>query len=248
MMRMITKEEVVEGIVVRNKEYKNASSLVTIYTEEFGKMVLIARGVKKLNSKNAGACQSLTLSEFTLVPRAGLSTLIKATYLDLYLNIKDNLLVEAVASYCLEYILLGTEENDPNREIYHNFKLTLAYLNQGYDPLKVLLFFQAFVLKINGCRVEVDSCVSCGTTKGIKGVSLVNGGFVCHKCLSAYDYQFEKDTLIAFRHLNKLRLDEIDKLKISDRDMRVLLPVMEAFVEEYIGLKFKSKKFLKQLL
>ncbi len=59
-------------------------------------MTLIARGVKKLKSKNASACQSLTLSEFTFIPRNGLSTMIKASSVDFYRYIKENLELESV--------------------------------------------------------------------------------------------------------------------------------------------------------
>ena len=70
----IKKEEVVSlGIVLKTHPYKESDSLVTVYFKDYGKMTLIARGVKKLKSKNASACQSLTLSEFTFIPRNGLS-------------------------------------------------------------------------------------------------------------------------------------------------------------------------------
>ena len=60
----IKKEEVVSlGIVLKTHPYKESDSLVTVYFKDYGKMTLIARGVKKLKSKNASACQSLTLSE-----------------------------------------------------------------------------------------------------------------------------------------------------------------------------------------
>ena len=81
----IKKEEVVSlGIVLKTQSYKESDALVTVYFKDYGKMTLIARGVKKLKSKNAAACQSLTLSEFTFIPRNGLSTLIKASSVDFY--------------------------------------------------------------------------------------------------------------------------------------------------------------------
>ena len=59
----IKKEEVVcLGIVLKTQSYKESDALVTVYFKDYGKMTLIARGVKKLKSKNAAACQSLLLS------------------------------------------------------------------------------------------------------------------------------------------------------------------------------------------
>ena len=54
-----TVEEVVSlGIVLKTHPYKESDSLVTVYFKDYGKMTLIARGVKKLKSKNASACQT----------------------------------------------------------------------------------------------------------------------------------------------------------------------------------------------
>ena len=48
----IKKEEVVSlGIVLKTHPYKESDSLVTVYFKDYGKMTLIARGVKKLKSK-----------------------------------------------------------------------------------------------------------------------------------------------------------------------------------------------------
>ena len=96
----IKKEEVVcLGIVLKTQSYKESDALVTVYFKDYGKMTLIARGVKKLKSKNASACQSLTLSEFTFIPRNGLSTLIKASSVDFYRYLKEDIELEAYASY-----------------------------------------------------------------------------------------------------------------------------------------------------
>ena len=48
----IKKEEVVSlGIVLKTHPYKESDSLVTVYFKDYGKMTLIARGVKKLKVK-----------------------------------------------------------------------------------------------------------------------------------------------------------------------------------------------------
>ena len=51
----IKKEEVVSlGIVLKTHPYKESDSLVTVYFKDYGKMTLIARGVKKLKNERAG--------------------------------------------------------------------------------------------------------------------------------------------------------------------------------------------------
>ena len=244
----IKKEEVVSlGIVLKTQAYKESDSLVTVYFKDYGKMTLIARGVKKLKSKNASACQSLTLSEFTFIPRVGLSTMIKAHSVDFYRYIKENLELEAYASYLMEFVLKNEEDNQPDIEIFEMLKKSLDALNQGYPYQLVYLLYNAFILKRCGMALQVDGCVRCLRQDRIAGISLEDGGFVCQDCLSMHDKQLNKETLKAFRHINKLSIDDIDQLKIPEESLEILIEVMDYYVDEMTGILFKTKKMIQSL-
>ena len=64
-----------------------------------------------MTSKNAPSCQSITLSEFTLIPKTGLSRLIKGSAVDYFRHIKEDIELEAYATYCLEFVDKYTKEN-----------------------------------------------------------------------------------------------------------------------------------------
>ena len=210
----IKKEEVVSlGIVLKTHPYKESDSLVTVYFKDYGKMTLIARGVKKLKSKNASACQSLTLSEFTF----------------------------------MEFVLKNEEDNQPDLEIFDTLKKSLDALNHGYPYPLVYLLYNAFILKRCGMALQVDGCVRCLRQDHIAGISLEDGGFVCHDCLSLHDKQLDKVTLKAFRHINKLTIDSIDQLKVPDESIDLLMEIMDYYVDEMTGILFKTKKMIQSL-
>ena len=45
---IINGEENITGLVLKNKPYKENDMLLWIYTHDYGKLALIAKGVKKL--------------------------------------------------------------------------------------------------------------------------------------------------------------------------------------------------------
>lgn len=244
----IKNEEVVSlGIVLKSQDYKESDALLTVYFKEYGKMTLIARGVKKLKSKNASACQSLTLSEFTFIPRKGLSTLIKAQSVDFYRYIKDDIVLEAYANYFMEFVLRNEEENIPDLNMFITLQKSLESLNHGYQCELVYLLYNAYILKRCGGALQVDSCVRCNNTNNITAISLDDGGFVCSNCLTNYDKILDKDTLKAFRHINKLSIGQIDKLKVLPNSIDELMEIMDYYVDEMTGIVFKTKKMLKSL-
>ena len=244
----IKKEEVVStGIVLSWKSYKENDALVTIYFKEYGKLTLIAKGVKKLKSKNAAALQTLTCSEITFIPRTGLSLLLKATSIDYYRHIKEDIVLEAYATYMMEFILKNEEDNQPDATIFHTFKASLDALNNGYLPQLVYLLYNAFILRICGSPLQVDGCMRCGSQNHIVGISLQDGGFVCSSCLSLHDQRLNKKMLMAFRHINKYTIYDIDRIHIGEELCDELMSIMDHYIDEFTGLLLKSRKFIKQL-
>ena len=66
--------------------------------------------------------------------------MIKARSVDFYRYIKENLELEAYASYFMEFVLKNEEDNQPNLEIFDTLKKSLGALHHGYPyPLVYLL-------------------------------------------------------------------------------------------------------------
>ncbi len=95
--------------------------------------------------------------------------------------------------------------------------------------------------------LQVDGCVRCLRQDHIAGISLEDGGFVCHDCLSLHDKQLDKVTLKAFCDINKLTIDSIDQLKVPDESIDLLMEIMDYYVDEMTGILFKTKKMIQSL-
>lgn len=247
MMKMTTKEsEVIQGIILKQMPYKESDAILSVYTKEYGRISILARGIRKIKSKNSAACQSLTFSEFTVIVKKGMFPLIKASYIDYYRHIKEDIELEAYASYFMEFVYKFSEENNPDLLMFEQLKQALECLNQGYPAILVYLLFNAYILKVNGTPLNVDACSYCGSTKHIKGISYTSGGFVCSHCIGEYDKVCSKELLKAFRHINKFELKDIDQVNVEEGLWKELRQMMESYIDEYTGILFHTKKFLKQ--
>lgn len=54
-----------EGIVIRQTSYRESDKIVRMYTREFGKIGVVARGAKKTKSRLAAVTQLFTNGYFT---------------------------------------------------------------------------------------------------------------------------------------------------------------------------------------
>ena len=56
--------DLIKGIVINSIEYKENDAIITILTNEFGKVALYVKGYKKITSKNVYATQLFDYSNF----------------------------------------------------------------------------------------------------------------------------------------------------------------------------------------
>lgn len=68
-----------EIIVIRSTDYSEADKILTVYGRNRGKYSLIAKGVRKIESKNRGAVQTLSRSAITYYEGRNLGVLVEAS-------------------------------------------------------------------------------------------------------------------------------------------------------------------------
>lgn len=245
-MKMTTNEINIEGVILKRTPYKENDMILHVYTKDYGKIGIHARGIRKLTSKNARACQDMMVSEMTIRLKKGLSSLIKASPLHYLRHIKENIDSEIIGNYILEYYYRYIEENHPSLEEYEMLIDSLNALDQGYHPLLVYLLFNVFVLNHNGVSIDVEGCVLCGSSQ-VVSISLEDGGFLCAEHLG-HHHTYSVDVLKAFRHLHKIPMKHIDSLHIEESVMKELIPIMDYYIEEYTGISLKTKAFIQQIV
>ena len=64
-----------EGIVIRTTDYGETNKIVTLYTREWGKIGVMARGAKKPNSRLSAITQLFTYGYFLLQNGRGLGSM-----------------------------------------------------------------------------------------------------------------------------------------------------------------------------
>lgn len=238
------REEVVsQGIVLKVIPYKDNDAILSVYFREYGKLSLLASGLRKPKSKNVSACQPFMISEFTFFLKKGLCKLISARLINGNHHIAENLSYQATATLICEYFYRGILDNQPSVEHYEFLFHSLKCLNEGYHYLQVYLFAIAFILKDSGSAIIVDCCAMCDDTHQIAGIDIKSGGFVCikhHQDNTKYSVDFLK----MFRLINHASIKQIDYLTTNVFELKELKKIMDQFYDEYCGIQLKSKQFI----
>ncbi|MDI9540474.1 MAG: DNA repair protein RecO [Bacillota bacterium] len=233
--------DLIKGIVINSIEYKENDAIITILTNEFGKVALYVKGYKKITSKNVYATQLFDYSNFLFdyKPDKSIQILKSANLIKQFSDIKTDYEKISIASVICE-IANAVEE-----DIYKLVFETLKKLDDSDQIYLVLNVFLVTMLNILGIAPFVDGCVNCGRTNDIESISTIEGGFLCCYCNREFNEEtFDVEILRNFRIINKASFDVFDKLiplKLNDFKITNILILI---LINFSGINLKSYKNL----
>ena len=134
-----------QGLVLKTKDYKETSSLVTIITKDF-KQNYIVKGTKKINSKTSKWINFLNNISFNATDTTSLNTLTEAYVINSYPNIILDQTKLEVAFVITEKLELLFEQVTDTNKLY-DFTLKILELTpkqvdlkeEGLDSIKKIL-------------------------------------------------------------------------------------------------------------
>jgi DNA repair protein RecO (recombination protein O) len=133
----------VEGLILKKRDFGEADRVLTVLTDRFGKISVIAKGVRRITSRRAGNIELLNIVKLHLF-KAKNYTLTEAEGRQVFPKIKSNLTLSTTAFYILELVDKLLPEDEKNLQVYDLTKETLYLLEN--NPRQ--LFIRAFEIKI----------------------------------------------------------------------------------------------------
>ena len=140
-----------EAIVLKTADLGEADRLLTIYTKEFGKIQVVARGVKKLESKLRYHLESLSYILLILVHGKNLKIVKDAALKDQFLSMRKDLEKIKIAykiTDLIDELIVGEEKDE---DIWFLILKTIQAINGNEISVDIALQeFQDNLLKLLG--------------------------------------------------------------------------------------------------
>ncbi|HET9098195.1 MAG TPA: DNA repair protein RecO [Candidatus Saccharimonadales bacterium] len=139
------------GIIIKRTNYGEADRIITVLTPEFGKVVLIAKGVRKIKSKLAGGIELFSVSELTFIKGRGeVMTLISSRLVRHYENIVSDI-TRVQAGYEQIRLLDKVTEDNTEPEYFDLLNTSFACLDDKKVGIEfIMAWFRAQLLRLSG--------------------------------------------------------------------------------------------------
>ena len=243
---------VTKGIVLRETETKETDKILTLLTEEQGKISVIARGVRRKSCRYAACAQSLAWSEWTLYQKGDWYYANEGSTLELWNGLRNDLEALSLGFYLAELTEAVTTENVPAPELLRHLLNGLYALSSLHKP--AALMKPAFELKLlcqSGYEPLADRCAYCGCPDPEKPMlDVVQGVLRCGKCgagESGLSMPLCSGSLAALRHIEYGDPKRLYSFRLGGDALRRLSAAAEAFAAAQLERGFRSLDFYKSL-
>ena len=207
------------GIVLSRRDFREADQVITILTAEEGKREYIARGVKKIVSKNTSHLEPATLISFGIAEgKKEFSYLTNVQPVESFFHLRQSLPTLHIIGYSLDALFTMLKEGEADSDIYQLYISYLRFLN-SQEQVRLLLL-DAFLIKLFshlGYHPSLDACVVCektykeigleflSATEQKPGFYFAGGGIICASCKAEKQRIGEVAYPCGIKEINTLR-------------------------------------------
>lgn len=242
------------GLVLRSVNYKEADQILTVMTEEFGKITLSARGSRRANSRLSAGIQLLCWSEFVLYERGGRWYIKEVMAKRQFSSLRQDIARLSLACYCAELCDVMAVEGIAMPELLSLTLNTLHILDQQPEKSLALVktVYELRLMALSGYEPMVDHCVVCGREQPEQPqIHLREGGLHCAACRSRLGdgvaMPLSVGALAALRHILWQQPKRIFSFAIDELSLARLSAFAESYVLVQLERGLRTLDYYKQI-
>lgn len=240
-----------QGIVLRVTDYNERDALLTLLTQNEGKLTVKARGLRRKNSPLTAPCQLLAYGEFTLFEYRGQYTINEATSIELFQPLRRDLTKLSLGTYFAQVSEVLSQEDFPSPELLSlllNCLYALTKLNFPEKQIKAVYELRAACL--SGYTPDLFGCHVCGNLEPDR-FDLSAGQLECQNCRSmdsnGIRMPVTRSMLDAMRYICLCDPKRLLSFRLSDTVLKQLSALTEAYLTTQLERGFSTLDFYKSL-
>lgn len=235
-----------KAIIISSIRWKESSKIVTLYSEEFGKIKVIARGVLRKGSNLAGKIETLFLIDAVLDIKKSrtLNLIVEADVIDAYSEVRLNLKLFPFGLTFLEIISQVLDETQPDK-IFFNFILEMEdALQRTKFPEIILIYFLLKLSSYLGFKPVLEKCQSGDLNLCSEKVllSMSDGSVSCKNCTSnpSSPLVLKKDQFLYLQTIQKVNHRRIGNYKQSRSDFFQIIQILLQYINYHIDREIRT--------
>ncbi|MDD6094480.1 MAG: DNA repair protein RecO [Clostridia bacterium] len=254
----------VHGLNVRETDVGESDKIITLVTEEYGRLTVTAKGVRSLRSKNMVACQPFAFANYVLRRSKKYFYVEETELIDCFFNLRADLDKLSLAAYVCDVCCDVSVENQPDPELLRLTLNTLYAISNKDMPLqKIKAAFEFRCSAVCGFCPDLSQCDRCGKETHPKMyLDVMNGRLLCGDCKPFTEreeimedngtarlyYLLSEDVLAAMRYIAEAPAAKFLSFNIDEDGLYLLEKYSEGYLVNHLEHGFGTLDFYKSIL
>ena len=224
------------GVVINKRDFGEADRYITVFTENFGKLVFLLKGIRKSKKRELSSVDILTLSKFTFYRKRENYTVSSFNEVDSYLEIKSDLDNLGIALYILAILNEILVENNRKKSLYNITIKTLNYLKESEDKRKnyiLLGYYLYYLIKDEGLKIDIGEG---------NNFSYEKSKFLIENEKYSYKVSQEEKEIVELFITGKVR--NIIEGSYLFENIKEVVVLFEKYINFHLGVQLKLKNYV----
>lgn len=212
--------------VFKKKDVREADRSFVVFTKDFGKIEVVGRAIRKIDSKLRAGIDEFYFSEIEFIQGKNFKTLVDAVAIKKIRGEEYQKISEAADE------LIGGQE--PDEDVWN----LLAEVFNSFETIILYYYFLFNLLAILGYQINLYDCVKCRKKLIPQKNYLIlrDGGIICSNCSddSLKDkISIPPEIIKILRFLSENSYKTVEKLAVPEKYLKELSRISQMFLDYY---------------
>lgn len=241
------KEYQTEAILLAARDWSGADRVVTLFSNEYGKITALAYGARNAKSRMAGILQPFSHVDLAIQPGKSIDTVKQCELKQSFRHIREDLTAMAYASFLAEIVAELWPEREPDPQVF-SLLLGAFRLITSRNPRIVAQAAAWQLLALAGFTPQLERCVICqAECAPPAGFNAEAGGLVCTDCATHKSTAFLDQHKKFFEHMLELDWEEPGHFTVTGGTLTYAEQLLNAFLSFRMEKPLKSLSFIKTI-
>ncbi|MDD2731960.1 MAG: DNA repair protein RecO [Candidatus Pacebacteria bacterium] len=230
-----------QGFIISKDDFQEADRFFTVYTENFGKLEILGKAVRKIASKLRPQAELFNLSEIEFIQGKNYKTMTDASVIDSFKDVRQNL-DKAKTGYKIVKTLNDLiKEEERDEKVWSLIAQSFRRLNDSENLKSEIIYHYFFwnLISILGYQIDLYHCLLCGRKLNPDKLYFILGeGIIDEECFKRFsDKGFKRiepvspEVIKVIRILTSHNCQTALRLKIKEDYLKCLDLISENYFD-----------------
>ena len=184
------------GLVISERDLGENDKILTVLTERYGKLPVIAKGAKSVRNRHMPSTQLFSYASFGLRRKGNFYYIVDSGLIDNYYDIRNDIRKLSLASFICDVVNDVTQEGNCDDEILR-LTLNMIYaISKEIKPLELIrAVFEIRLAAELGFSPDIGACHICREKKAEEYYfDIIDGVITCQECKNKVRFQIEESS------------------------------------------------------